>query len=47
MSKIITTVFLPAIGSNLGWIRTAKTIHVTTHTPVWMVRVLNDYMITR
>lgn len=42
-SKIIASVYVPAIGAPTGWIRSAKTIHITNHTPAWMVRIIDEW----
>lgn len=40
---IIATVRVTAVGSQVGWIRTAKTVHITNTTPGWMVRILDEW----
>ena len=39
---LIASVMIPAIATPTGWARTAKTFYISTTTPVWMVRILDE-----
>ena len=41
---IIATLTVPAVATTLGWMRLAKTVHITDTTPAWMVRTVTDFM---
>jgi|CXWL01.1.fsa_nt_gi hypothetical protein len=41
--KPIAQLMIPAIATTIGWVRTAKRITISTTTPVWMVRILEEY----
>lgn len=44
MNQLITSITIPAIATTTGWARTAKTFYITTSTPVWIVRMLDEFM---
>jgi hypothetical protein len=39
---LIASVMIPAIAAPSGWARVAKTFHISSTTPVWMVRMLDE-----
>jgi hypothetical protein len=41
---LIASVTIPAIATPTGWARTAKTIYISTITPVWMVRIIDEWV---
>lgn len=41
--KPIAQLTIPAIATTIGWVRTAKRITISTTTPAWMVRILDEY----
>ena len=41
--QLIASVMIPAIASPTGWVRTATVFHISVTTPVWMVRIINEY----
>ena len=40
--QLIASVMIPAMATPTGWIQTAKTFYISTTTPVWMVRILDE-----
>ena len=40
--QLIASVMIPAIATPTGWARTAKVFHISSSTPVWMVRMLDE-----
>lgn len=42
-TKTIATVYVPAIAASTGWVRCAKTIHISSNTPAWMVRIIDEW----
>lgn len=40
----IASIKIPAIANTLGWIRTAKYVTISTATPAWQVRMLNEFV---
>lgn len=41
--KSITSTIIPALAGPTGWVRTAKRVSISTHTPSWMVQILVDW----
>ena len=41
---IIATLIVPAVATTLGWMRSAKTVHITDTTPAWMLKTVVDFM---
>lgn len=41
--QLIACVYVPAIASTTGWVRSAKTFCISNTTPVWMVRIIDEW----
>lgn len=41
-AKVIAVIQVPAIGAVKGWIRTVKTIHISSGTPKWMIDCIHS-----
>ena len=41
----IASITIPAIATPSGWARTAKTFYITTSTPDWMVKMLDEFVV--
>ena len=44
MNQPIASITIPAIATPSGWARIAKTFYISTSTPVWMVRMLDEFV---
>lgn len=42
---LVASVMIPAIATPTGWARSSKVFHITTSTPVWQVRMLDEFTV--